>query len=137
MQLCLERFQAHWRETYSEKNAQFLEKEYRMLFLMYLKPLLNGVGFYFIESAFTDDRRLDLVVTYGDVCFVLELKTWKGKLYNEQGVEQLLGYMDKLKEKKGYLLTFDFRKNPEILKPHSYVSNVWMEREKECSILLI
>jgi len=117
MQLCLERFVIHWQELYSDKSDKFLEKECRMLFLMYLKPLLNGVGFYHIESALTDDRRMDLVVIYGKERFVLELKTWKGKLYNEQGVDQLLGYLNKLDEKCGYLLTFDFRKNPEILKP--------------------
>ena len=117
MQLCLERFQVHWHEIYSEKSSIFLEKECRMLFLMYLKPLLNGVGFYFIESAFTDDRRMDVVVTYGNQLFVLELKTWKGSLYNEKGVEQLLGYMNKLGEEKGYLVTFDFRKKPENIAP--------------------
>jgi len=84
---------------------------------MYLKPLLNGFGFAHIESEFTDDRRMDLVVTYGKQRFVLELKTWKGKLYNDKSVKQLLGYMDKLNEEKGYLLTFDFRKQPETFKP--------------------
>jgi len=117
MQLCLERFPGHWQEIYSEKSPKFFEKECRMLFLMYLKPLLNGVGFYHIESAFTDDRRMDLVITYGNERFVLELKTWKGKLYNDQGVEQLLGYMDKLGEDKGYLLTFDFREKPATFEP--------------------
>jgi len=60
---------------------------------------------------------MDLIVTYGKERFVLELKTWKGKVYNEQGVNQLLGYMEKLNEEKGYLLTFDFRKKTEEFKP--------------------
>jgi len=109
MQLCLERFLVYWQEIYDDKNAKFFEKECRMLFLMFLKPLLNGVGFYHIESAFTDNRRMDLVITYGKERFVLELKTWKGAVYHDTGVEQLLGYMEKLGEEKGYLLTFDFR----------------------------
>jgi len=117
MELCLERFSIHWQELYSEKNGKFLEEECRMVFLTYLKPILNGSGFYFIESALTDDRRMDLIVIYGKERFVLELKTWKGLLYNEKGVEQLLGYMNKLDEEKGYLLTFDFRKNPELISP--------------------
>ena len=33
-------------------------------------------------------------------------------------VDQLKSYMDKMNEEKGYLLTFDFRKNPEIIDPH-------------------
>jgi len=117
MQLCLERFFIHWKELYSEKEIKFLEKQCRLIFLTYLKPILNGQGFYFIETALTDDRRMDVVVTYGNERFILELKTWKGRLYNEKGVEQLLGYMDKYNEEKGYLLTFDFRKKPEALEP--------------------
>ena len=115
MQFCLERFKAHWQELYSEKDEKFLEKQCRMIFLTYLKPILNGEGFYFIETALTDDRRMDLVVIYGKERFILELKTWKGTLYNEKGVEQLLGYMNKLNEEKGYLLTFDFREDPEFI----------------------
>lgn len=110
MPLCLERFLIHWQELYSEKNRKFYERECRLIFLTYLKPLLNGVGFYDIESSLTDDRRMDLVVIYGNERFVLELKTWKGRLYHEDGLDQLLGYMDKLNEDKGYILTFDFRK---------------------------
>ena len=117
MQLCLERFLVHWQEVYAEKEEKFLEHQCRIIFLTYLKPILNGIGFSFIETTFTDNRRMDLVVIYNNERFVLELKTWKGKLYNEQGVEQLLGYMEKLNEKKGYLLTFDFRKKPEKFEP--------------------
>jgi len=118
MELCLERFMVHWQEIYNDKSEKFLEKECRMIFLMYLKPLLNGVGFYYIETALSDDRRMDLVVTYETERFVLELKIWKGQLYNEEGVEQLKGYMDKFNEEKGYLLTFDFRKNPVASTPN-------------------
>jgi len=126
MELCLERFRVHWQEMYSDKGVKFLEKQCRIIFLTYLKPFLNGNGFYFIETALTDDRRMDLIVTYGKERFVLELKIWKGRLYNEKGVDQLLGYMNKLGEDKGYLLTFDFRKNPEPFEPQ------WgREEEKE------
>jgi len=125
MQLCLERFQLFWQEMYSEKKRKYYEKECRILFLMYLRPLLNGIGFYHIESALTDDRRMDVVVTYGKELFILELKTWKGQLYNRQGVEQLLGYMNKKNIDKGYLLTFDFRKNPEEFEP------VWTNHDEK------
>ena len=115
MELCLERFAIHWKELYSEKETKFMESHCRKIFLTYLKPILNGQGFYFIESALTDDRRMDLIVVFKRQRFVLELKIWKGTLYNEAGVSQLLGYMGKLDEEKGYLLTFDFRQRPEII----------------------
>jgi hypothetical protein len=123
MVLCLERFKAHWEEIYSTKKDKFLEHECRLIFLTYLKPILNGRGFYFLESALADDRRMDLVVIYNQEQFVVELKTWKGSLYNEKGVQQLLGYMDKRGVDEGYLLTFDFRKQPEITSPQ------WREEE--------
>lgn len=117
MALCLERFSLHWKEIYSSKDAKFLERQCRLIFLTYLKPILNGSGFYFIESALTDDRRMDVVVVFNGQRFVLELKIWKGLLYNEEGVEQLLGYMEKIHEDRGYLLTFDFRQEPELIEP--------------------
>jgi len=49
-----------------------------------LKPLLNGVGFYEIESRTTDDARMDVVVIYGNEKFIIELKKWKDMLYNEK-----------------------------------------------------
>lgn len=115
MPLCLEKFKLHWQEifTYKSTDREFYESHYRLIFLTFLKPLLNGVGFYHIESHTTDDARMDVVVTYGAEKFIIELKKWKGQLYNEKGVAQLLGYMDKANLDKGYLLTFDFRKNSE------------------------
>ena len=117
MAMCLERFQTHWYELYNEKEGEFLENQCRMIFMTYLRPFLNGNGFYFIESATTDDRRMDLVVTYGNERFIVEMKIWRGDAYNQKGIDQLLGYMDKYNEIKGYLLTFDFRKNPKPLTP--------------------
>ena len=117
MEMCLERFQVHWQEIANLRNAEFLEEQCRMIFLTYLKPLLNGYGFYFIESELTDDRRMDLVVTYGNERFIIELKIWRGRAYHQKDVEQLMGYMDNYNAKKGYLLTFDFRKNPEPQAP--------------------
>ena len=118
MALCLEKFMIHWRELYDEKREAFYERECRLIFLTYLKPLLNGVGFYSIESSLTDDRRMDLVVIYNQERFVLELKTWKGEVYRDDGVQQLVGYMDKLNATEGYLVTFDFRKTTSAQKAH-------------------
>ena len=112
MEMCLERFQVHWRELYNKKEGKFLENQCRLIFMSYLKPLLNGEGFYHLESESTDERRMDLVVSYGNERFIVELKIWKGDAYNQEGIDQLLGYMDKFSEEKGYLLTFDFRKKP-------------------------
>jgi len=88
----------------------FLEREGRLIFLSYLKPLLNGRGFFHIESQNTDMRRMDVVVDYAQEQFIIELKLWKGERAQVRAYEQLLNYMNARHLDKGYLLTFDFRK---------------------------
>jgi len=110
MELCLRKFAEHYAEVFDKRDAEFLERHGRLLFLSFLKPLINGMGFYHIESHFTDLRRMDVVVDYGRDQFVIELKLWKGTKAQSESYEQLLGYMNSKKMDKGYLLTFDFRK---------------------------
>ena len=87
------------------------KKECRYFFLFFLNSILNGRGFAHIESAFTDNQRMDVVINYLDEQYVIELKIWRGDEYDRKGYEQLLGYMDKKSLDKGYMLTFDFRVN--------------------------
>ena len=110
MELCLRKFAEHYAELFNKTDIEFLERHGRLLFLMYLRPLINGGGFYHIESQLTDLRRMDIVVDYGRDQFIIELKLWKGKQYNQDAYEQLLGYMETKRADVGYLLTFDFRK---------------------------
>jgi len=110
MELCLQKFAEHYAEIFNEGDIEFLERHGRLLFLSYLKPLINGGGFYHIESQFTDLRRMDIVVDYGREQFIVELKLWRGAQYEKEAYEQLLGYMESKKTDVAYLLTFDFRK---------------------------
>ncbi|MDR1830793.1 MAG: AAA-like domain-containing protein, partial [Candidatus Fibromonas sp.] len=48
MALCVKKFAQHYYELYNKKDRKFLERECRFLFLTYLKPLINGNGFYHI-----------------------------------------------------------------------------------------
>lgn len=110
MELCLRKFADHYAEIFSENDEKFWERHGRLIFLSYLRPLINGQGFYHIESQFTDLRRMDIVVDYGNEQFIVELKIWNGEKYKQEAYEQLLGYMESKKAGMGYLLTFDFRK---------------------------
>ena len=110
MELCLRKFAEHYAEIFNERDASFIEREGRMLFLSYLKPLINGQGFYHIESQFTDLRRMDIVVDFGSEQFIIELKLWKGEAKHSTAYEQLAGYLDSKGFAAGFLLTFDFRK---------------------------
>lgn len=113
MELCLRKFAEHYTEIFNENDKNFLERHGRLMFLSYLKPLINGRGFYHIESQFTDLRRMDIVVDFGRDQFIVELKIWRGEKYEEDAYKQLCGYMETKKADRGYLLTFNFRKGSE------------------------
>jgi len=109
MELCLRKFAEHYGELYNKTDVEFLERHGRMLFLTYLKPLINGLGFYHIESQLTDLRRMDIVVDFGRQQFILELKRWSGEAHQTEAYTQLCGYLEGKNADTGYLLTFDFR----------------------------
>lgn len=106
-------FQNLMREHHSEKDNLFLEREGRLLFLSFLKPILNGKGFDFKEPVVGDERRVDIVITYLQYKYVIELKRWQGEIYHQKGLEQLCDYLDLYNLEEGYLLIYDFRKNKE------------------------
>jgi len=114
MELCLRKFSEHYSEIFSEKDILFLEEYGRLIFLSYLKPLINGLGFFHIESQFTDLRRMDIVVDVGRQQFIVELKIWHGEKYYSKGILQLCGYLESKNMDEGYLLTFDFRKRDKV-----------------------
>lgn len=114
MEYVLKKFAVHYSELFEkEKNRKFLEENGRLLFLTYLKPLINGKGFYHIESRTNTERRMDIVVDYGTDQYVLELKRWYGAKKHEEAYKQLWEYLEGTHRQEGYLLTFDFRKQKQ------------------------
>ena len=117
MEHVLVRFRDLLREEYRDSTQAFVEKEGRLLFLTFLKPIINGTGFYYVEPQTRDNRRMDLVVTYGREEFVVELKIWRGDKYEQRGRDQLSEYLATRGKDEGYLVTFDFSKNKEEKEP--------------------
>ncbi|QTA82679.1 p-loop domain-containing protein [Desulfonema limicola] len=113
IRLVLQRFQTFMKEHYSQKDAKFLEREGRLLFLSYLRPIINGRGFDFKEPNVSDERRMDIVITYENQRYVIELKIWHGPKYHQKGLKQLSAYLDTYQLKEGYLLIYDFNKNKD------------------------
>ncbi len=110
VKLVLQRFQAFMKENYSHRDARFLEREGRLLFLSFLKPIINGKGFDFKEPNVGDERRMDIVITHKNKRVVLELKIWRGDRYHQAGLQQLSDYLDIYGLTEGYLLIYDFNK---------------------------
>ena len=64
MELVLEKFVAYFNEIYSASDEKFIEKYGRKFFLLYLKPIINGTGNYYLEAQTLNAGRTDLVVDY-------------------------------------------------------------------------
>ena len=109
--LILQKFQTFMQEHYSHRNEKFLEREGRLLFLAFLKPIINGKGFEFKEPNVAEERRMDVVVTYLNQRYVIELKRWTGDKAHQAGLQQLSDYLDIYALKEGYLLIYDFNKH--------------------------
>lgn len=111
MDRILEKFVIHFNEIMWNESEKFLEQHGREYFLLYLRPIINGTGNYYIEAETRDHRRMDVVVDYLGVQHIIELKIWRGEEYNRKGEEQLCDYLEKHNQKKGYLISFCFNKN--------------------------
>ena len=111
--LILNRFQLFMKEHSAQKDEKFLEREGRLLFLSFLRPIINGRGFEFKEPNVSHERRMDIVITYLNHRYVIELKIWRGIKYHQEGLKQLSDYLDIYSLKQGALLIFNFNKNKE------------------------
>ena len=114
MEWVLRKFVEYFHDIYGENDEKFVEAYGRKFFLLYLKPIINGTGNYYIEAQTRDAKRTDIVVDYLGEQFVIELKIWRGNEYNERGEQQLAEYLDYFRQEKGYLISFNFNKKKEI-----------------------
>lgn len=114
MELVLAKFAEHFNDIYGDNGERFLEENGRKFFLLYLKPIINGTGNYYIEARTRNERRTDVIVDYLGEQFIVELKIWRGNEYNERGEQQLADYLNAYRQDKGYLLSFNFNKNKEV-----------------------
>ena len=113
MRLVLEGFSRTYGEVFGSSGDKFREKDGRELFLLYLKPIINGIGNYYIEAQTRDQMRTDVIVDYAGQRYIVELKIWRGEKYNATGEEQLMKYLDRFNLTTGYMLSFNFNKNKQ------------------------
>ena len=113
MEQVLLKFREFMNEQYRQEDERFYETSGRLIFLAFMKPILNGRGFSFVEAQTRENRRMDMVITFGSQKFVVELKIWNGQKYEEKGLKQLAGYLDIQKLNTGYIIVFNFNKNKE------------------------
>ncbi len=114
MELVLAKFIEHFTDIYGDNDEKFIEAYGRKFFLLYLKPIINGTGNYYVEAQTRDAKRTDVIVDYLGEQLVVELKIWHGNEYNERGEKQLLEYLDYFRQEKGYMLSFNFNKKKTV-----------------------
>lgn len=120
MEQCLLKFQEVMYQEYKEEDEEFYETNGRLIFLAYLKPILNGRGFSFVEAETRNKKRMDVVITFGNEKYIVELKIWNGKKYEDKGLKQLSEYLEIQGLDTGYMIVFNFNKNKEY-------SSEWIE----------
>lgn len=116
MESLLKHYAVVFGDVYEEKAEPFDEEEGRRRFLLFIRPVINGTGNYYIETRTRDDKRMDLVIDYLGERYVIEMKIWRGIAYHEKGEVQLAGYLDSYHLDTGYMLTYSFnqKKNKGI-----------------------
>lgn len=110
MELLLEKFVEYFDDIYGDQDQKFYEEDGRRYFMLFLKPIINGAGNYYVEAQTRNQERTDLIIDYYGVQHIVELKVWRGNAYNERGEKQLADYLDYYHLKKGYMLSFNFNK---------------------------
>ena len=143
MKKVIGRFAAFMKSEYREENGKFIENHGRLLFLSFLRPIINGTGHYAVEPQTRKNRRMDIQVFYGSEEFVVELKVWRGSAYEEKGYDQLADYLDVKGLREGYLVSFSRNvKKPREGRVFSYrgheiceviveCGNPWTERQSD------
>ena len=111
MRLIMEHFIKTYTEVCGPLKERFKEKDGREQFLLYLKPIINGTGNYYIEAQTRDQTRTDVIVDYLGRQYIIELKIWRGERYNATGEKQISEYLDYWQLNTGYMLSFNFNKN--------------------------
>lgn len=114
MDTVMRRFVRTFTDLYGEEDIRFVEEYGRKFFLLYLIPIINGTGNYYIEAQTRNERRTDVIVDYLGEQFIIELKIWRGNEYNERGERQLADYLEYYRKDRGYLLSFNFNQKKEI-----------------------
>jgi hypothetical protein len=110
MEAVLIGFQSFMKREYSKKDRTFLERNARLVFLAFLKPIINGAGYDFKEPQISEEKRLDVVITYYEHKYIAELKIWRGEKLHQKGLIQLGDYLQTQQLSEGYLLIFDHAK---------------------------
>jgi hypothetical protein len=111
--MILERFSAFMHDEYRDQDSTFVEREARRLLVGYIKPIINGVGNYFLEPEIRGGQKIDLLVLYEGKEYVIEIKIWRGEAYESRAFDQVARYAKARHARVDYVVSFcDLMKAP-------------------------
>jgi RecB family endonuclease NucS len=101
-------FQSFWAERAERiaKDRQYKESDPHNVLTAYLQRVVNG-GATVIEEYALGRGYVDIVVRYAGRNYVIELKIKDNQRSKAASQQQILGYMDRLVAKEGWLMIFD------------------------------
>ncbi len=117
------KYQEYMQNVYGKFDKDFIERQGRLLLLAFFKPIINGRGFYFVESQTGFEQRQDLVISFNNHKYIIELKIWRGEKYHQKGIEQLNGYLELENMNQGYLVIYNKNENKEYRSKDIKVEN--------------
>jgi hypothetical protein len=113
LELALTRFAEFMWAEYRDEDIEFIQRQARLIFLAFIRGIINGAGFYYVEPETRASTRMDVVVVYAGEEHIVELKTWRGPADEQASLAQLAGYLDARGQDHGYLVNFTAnRTNP-------------------------
>ena len=63
----LEKFVEYFDDIYGDRDKKFLEADARRYFMLFLKPIINGTGNYYIEARTRNDEQTDMIIGVKEV----------------------------------------------------------------------
>jgi len=102
----LDRFSVFMADEYRNKESAFIEREARRLLIGYIKPIINGQGQYFLEPEIRGGQKIDILVYYRQMEYVIEVKIWHGMAYERKAYDQIARYAKARHQQIGYVVSF-------------------------------
>lgn len=102
-----------WHSESWLERFQYKEAGHQLLLMAFLQRIINGGGRIEREMA-VGNGRTDLAVFWKDQVFPIEIKMHHDSRSLPMGLQQLSRYMDKLGQKRGFLILFEKKSSEEL-----------------------
>jgi DNA polymerase III delta prime subunit len=102
-----------WNSESWLERFQYKEAGHQLLLMAFLQRIINGGGRIEREMA-VGNGRTDLAVFWKNQVLPIEIKMHHDARSQPQGLQQLARYMDKLGQKRGYLVLFEKKPSEEL-----------------------